>query len=73
MPISLKKSENFTPRANKTVTSTTMDSVPPELASALLQWVNSFEEVHKPVSSWRELEDGEILWKILGMFSLKDY
>ncbi|EON61824.1 hypothetical protein W97_01041 [Coniosporium apollinis CBS 100218] len=42
-----------------------MDPVSPELASALLQWVNSFNEVHKPVGSWKELEDGQILWKIL--------
>ncbi|KAJ9641784.1 hypothetical protein H2199_004997 [Coniosporium tulheliwenetii] len=42
-----------------------MDPVSPELASALLQWVNSFDEVHKPVGSWKELEDGQILWKIL--------
>lgn len=69
MPVGIGNSTNLTPKATKTGfhITTTMDPVSPELASALLQWVNSFEEVHKPVGSWKELEDGQILWKILGM------
>ncbi|TID20268.1 hypothetical protein E2P81_ATG07569 [Venturia nashicola] len=42
-----------------------MDNTSPELASALLQWLNSFE-LPTPVRSWRDLEDGSILWRILG-------
>ncbi|KIV99108.1 uncharacterized protein PV09_09205 [Verruconis gallopava] len=43
-----------------------MDTKPQEteLASALLQWVNSFDIPNK-VQTWQDLEDGEILWRIL--------
>ncbi|KAI9711214.1 MAG: hypothetical protein M1820_002201 [Bogoriella megaspora] len=41
-----------------------MDVYTPELASALLGWINSFR-MDAPVKSWNELRDGRILWKIL--------
>ncbi|KAF2423181.1 hypothetical protein EJ08DRAFT_640365 [Tothia fuscella] len=41
-----------------------MDTTSPELASALLQWVNSFD-IPTAINSWRDLEDGAVLWKIL--------
>ncbi|KAF1990692.1 hypothetical protein K402DRAFT_417459 [Aulographum hederae CBS 113979] len=41
-----------------------MESTTPAVASALLQWVNSFELSPKP-SSWKDLEDGQLLWSIL--------
>ncbi|QDS76980.1 hypothetical protein FKW77_005688 [Venturia effusa] len=41
-----------------------MDSTSPELALALLQWLNSFE-LPTPVRSWKDLEDGSVLWMIL--------
>lgn len=41
-----------------------MDDFKPELLKALLDWVNTFELPHK-ISQWNQLEDGQILWKIL--------
>ncbi|KAF2398176.1 hypothetical protein EJ06DRAFT_532550, partial [Trichodelitschia bisporula] len=42
-----------------------METTSSELASALLQWVNSFD-LPSAITSWRDLEDGTVLWRILG-------
>lgn len=41
-----------------------MDDFKPELLKALLDWVNTFDLPHK-IGQWNQLEDGQILWKIL--------
>ena len=41
-----------------------MDTTSPELETALLAWVNRFS-LSKPVGSWAELKDGQVLWHIL--------
>ena len=41
-----------------------MDANPSELGPALLRWLNSFD-LPEPVESWKALQDGQILWKIL--------
>lgn len=41
-----------------------MDDFKPELLKALLDWVNTFDLPHK-INQWNQLEDGQILWKIL--------
>ncbi|KAF2232063.1 hypothetical protein EV356DRAFT_450867 [Viridothelium virens] len=41
-----------------------MDAYTPELASALLKWVNTFD-FGEPIRSWSNLRDGQRLWKIL--------
>ncbi|KAK7533923.1 uncharacterized protein J3D65DRAFT_631808 [Phyllosticta citribraziliensis] len=41
-----------------------MDTTSPELETALLAWVNRFR-LSKPVESWAELKDGQVLWQIL--------
>lgn len=38
---------------------------PPELSKALLKWVNSFD-LSRKISKWSDLQDGQVLWKILG-------
>ncbi|GAB7353389.1 hypothetical protein MBLNU459_g3865t1 [Dothideomycetes sp. NU459] len=40
------------------------DSDPPELAAALLRWVQAFGTPSK-VETWRDLQDGWVLWAIL--------
>ncbi|KAF2092928.1 hypothetical protein NA57DRAFT_23428, partial [Rhizodiscina lignyota] len=41
-----------------------MDSTSSALASALFQWINTFA-LPSRVESWRDLEDGQILWLVL--------
>ncbi|KAB8339263.1 hypothetical protein FH972_022196 [Carpinus fangiana] len=41
-----------------------MDPDPPELTTALFRWANTFD-LGKTVESWRDLQDGHVLWKIL--------
>ncbi|OCK80187.1 hypothetical protein K432DRAFT_382466 [Lepidopterella palustris CBS 459.81] len=41
-----------------------MDDFKPELSKALLDWVNTFD-LPRRISSWNQLEDGQILWQIL--------
>ncbi|KAI4755762.1 hypothetical protein E4T52_12106 [Aureobasidium sp. EXF-3400] len=40
------------------------DSAPPELAHALLQWVQAFQ-TSKKVEGWADIQDGQVLWEIL--------
>lgn len=41
-----------------------METDPPELGSALLRWINSFEFA-RSVKSWKDLQDGKLLWRVL--------
>jgi len=41
-----------------------MDDFKPELMKALLDWVNTFDLTGR-VTTWAQLEDGQILWQIL--------
>lgn len=41
-----------------------MDPDPPELTTALFRWANTFD-LGKTIESWRDLQDGHALWKIL--------
>lgn len=43
-----------------------MDTTPPELGPALLRWLNSFD-LPETLESWKALQDGQILWKVLGI------
>lgn len=40
-----------------------MDQTPPELAAALMQWINTFP--HSKVQAWDDAADGQVLWSIL--------
>ncbi|THZ67495.1 hypothetical protein D6C86_00693 [Aureobasidium pullulans] len=40
------------------------DSSPPELAAALLKWVQAFQ-TSKKVEGWEDIQDGQVLWDIL--------
>ncbi|KAI5273281.1 hypothetical protein E4T47_03564 [Aureobasidium subglaciale] len=40
------------------------DSIPPELAAALLKWIQAFHTSRK-VEGWEDLQDGQVLWDIL--------
>ncbi|KAH0157303.1 hypothetical protein KCU82_g9971, partial [Aureobasidium melanogenum] len=40
------------------------DEAPPELAAALLKWVQAFQ-TSKKVEGWEEIQDGQVLWDIL--------
>ncbi|KAI4727907.1 hypothetical protein E4T49_04324 [Aureobasidium sp. EXF-10728] len=40
------------------------DSAPPELAAALLKWVQAFQ-TSKKVEGWEDIQDGQVLWDIL--------
>lgn len=40
-----------------------MDQTPPELASAMMQWINTFPD--SKIQSWNEVADGQVLWSIL--------
>ncbi|KEQ98911.1 hypothetical protein AUEXF2481DRAFT_383868 [Aureobasidium subglaciale EXF-2481] len=40
------------------------DSIPPELAAALLKWIQAFHTTRK-VEGWEDLQDGQVLWDIL--------
>lgn len=41
-----------------------MDDFKPELMKALLDWVNTFDLAGR-VTTWSQLEDGQVLWQIL--------
>lgn len=41
-----------------------MDATSPELEHALLECANSFG-LSKPVKSWKDLQDGHLLWEML--------
>ncbi|KAL5118809.1 hypothetical protein ACEQ8H_003312 [Pleosporales sp. CAS-2024a] len=41
-----------------------MDDFKPELLKALLDWVNTFD-LRGRVTTWNQLEDGQVLWQIL--------
>ncbi|KAF2274166.1 uncharacterized protein EI97DRAFT_381842 [Westerdykella ornata] len=41
-----------------------MDDFKPELLKALLEWVNTFDLPGR-ITSWTQLEDGQILWQLL--------
>ncbi|KAL6707043.1 hypothetical protein ACN47E_004795 [Coniothyrium glycines] len=41
-----------------------MDDFKPELLKALLDWVNTFDLPGR-ITSWSQLEDGQVLWEIL--------
>ncbi|KAG9662201.1 hypothetical protein KCU95_g19242, partial [Aureobasidium melanogenum] len=40
------------------------DEAPPELAAALLKWVQAFQ-TFKKVEGWEDIQDGQVLWDIL--------
>ncbi|KAG9886887.1 hypothetical protein KCV05_g19276, partial [Aureobasidium melanogenum] len=40
------------------------DEAPPELAAALLKWVQAFQ-TSKKVEGWEDIQDGQVLWDIL--------
>ncbi|XPS68043.1 hypothetical protein M3J09_000339 [Ascochyta lentis] len=42
-----------------------MDDFKPDLLKALLDWVNTFDLPGR-VTAWNQLEDGQIIWQILG-------